>query len=68
MPQPGDLLFDAEFAAPDSLIINNFELMLGEPDNGIGTDETLALIPGCRLPAHLTACPYPLQSTAACAL
>ena len=27
---PASLLFDAEFAAPDSLIINNFELMLGE--------------------------------------
>lgn len=27
---PASLLFDAEFAAPDALIINNFELMLGE--------------------------------------
>jgi uncharacterized protein involved in outer membrane biogenesis len=27
---PASLLFDAELAAPDALIINNFELMLGE--------------------------------------
>jgi hypothetical protein len=55
---PASLLFDAQLAAPDALIINNFELMLGE-NRIMGSAQ---MTPGSdpRLQASLNASPLDL--------